>query len=278
MRRPAPKANAPASRERGGGRAIAPARRVEILRRIAEAGAVAVAETAAALGVAQETIRRDLKSLAAQGKVSIAHGGATAPALAEPPLARRMAQNAAGKAAIGRLAKSLARAGETAFLDSGATGAAIAVALAARADLTFLTASLPIARILLEGGEGRVIFLGGEIDRADGAVVYPPIEALDPYRIDLAFIGAGGLGVDGEITDFTTAGARFRAALLERARRGFIAIDSSKFGQATPIRLPLSTPIAGLLFDRAPPAPIGRALKRRGLPVLAAEKRGPGRD
>ena len=79
---------------------LAISRQDHILNALDAAGAVSVSLLAERLGVSRETIRRDLKTLADQGRANLVHGGAARGATAEPSLATRQAANAAGKAAI----------------------------------------------------------------------------------------------------------------------------------------------------------------------------------
>lgn len=57
--------------------------------------------------------------------------------------------------------------------------------------------------------------LGGEIDPAEEAAVgLDALEAIGRFRVDVAFLGGGGLSPDGEVTDFTRNGAEQRSRML----------------------------------------------------------------
>ena len=81
-------------------RPIAARRLHEIVESVEAATSVSVEELADRFGVSRETIRRDLKALAAQGRLDVVHGGALKRGVGEPPFAERAKENAAGKAAI----------------------------------------------------------------------------------------------------------------------------------------------------------------------------------
>ena len=192
-------------------RALAASRHDAILARLGQDGSVSVEAMADRFGVSRETIRRDLKALAEQGRLAIVHGGATRRA-DEPVLAIRERDNPAGKAAIGRVAAGLVEDGMVVVLDSGATTLAVANALAGRdplfsrpmpKGLTICTNSLPVGLLLCRVAGVRVHFLGGEIEGADEAAFgTEALTALARFRADLAFVGAGGISPSGEITDF----------------------------------------------------------------------------
>ncbi|MGA0531631.1 DeoR/GlpR family DNA-binding transcription regulator [Hansschlegelia sp. KR7-227] len=253
-------------------RPIAARRQQEILHRIDVAQTVSVEELAEVFGVSRETIRRDLKSLAALGRLDVVHGGALKRAAGEPPFAERAKENAEGKAAIGRRAAAMVEDGMVVLLDSGATTHEIAVALAARRpkDLTVLVTSLGDALTLVRAGV-KVVVLGGEVDADDEATVGPDvIAALPRYRIDLAFVGIGGLTAEGDVTVFLRVAAETRAVMLDVARQGYLVADSSKFGRAGMARIAPKRPPAGVVVDVAPPAKLAVALARKGLACIIA--------
>ena len=55
---------------------LARQRRVEILSELQDRGSVRVTSLAARFGVAEETVRRDLDKLSAEGRLARTHGGA----------------------------------------------------------------------------------------------------------------------------------------------------------------------------------------------------------
>lgn len=252
-------------------RPIAAHRHREILKRIETSAIVSVEELAGNFGVSRETIRRDLKALADRGHVDIVHGGAARREAREAALADRAGENAAGKAAIGRFAAGLVADGMVVLLDSGTTTKAVAEALSGRSDLTVCTTSLASALLLCRLPGTRVHLLGGEIDPNDESTTgLDVIASLARFRVDIAFVGAGGMSHDGEITDFTRSGAEQRAAMLEAAERSYFVADRTKFGRLTPIRIRGTERAAGVIVDTEPPPPLGAALARRGLQVLVA--------
>ena len=67
-----------------------------------------------------------------------------------------------------------------------------------------LTNSLPIALLLCRSSGVKVMMLGGEIDPNDEAAFgIDTLSALEHFRVDLAFIGVGGVSPEGELTDYS---------------------------------------------------------------------------
>lgn len=242
----------------------------EIRRRLEIAGSVSVADLAATLGVSRETVRRDLKQLAERGAVEIVHGGATRVRVAEPALAARAAEQSEAKAQIARRATELVPSGSTVLIDSGSTTIALARELAKGPRLTVATNSLGVATLMSRGGH-RVHMLGGEVDDNDESTMsHETIEALRRFRFDIAFVAAGGLSVEGGVTDYTPTGASFRAELVRASRRAILLADSSKFGLSTPFPIDGLDRMSALVTDRKPPRELARLLAVAGLSILVA--------
>lgn len=253
-------------------RPIAAQRLYDILGRVDAERSVSVESLADSFGVSRETIRRDLKTLAAQGRLDVVHGGALKRGVGEPPYAERTLENADGKAAIGRAAAALVEPGMVVLLDSGATTHAIAVALAASPpqDVSVCATSLADALLLSRAGL-KVTVLGGEVDPDDGATVgVDVIAALLRHRIDIAFVGVGGITLEGDVTVFSRVAAETRSAMLDVARQGYLVTDHAKFGRAGPARITWTKPPAGLIVDAAPPRQMKAALAAAKIGCIVA--------
>ncbi|WKL40344.1 hypothetical protein Q1M64_10830 (plasmid) [Sinorhizobium meliloti] len=125
--------------------------------------------------------------------------------------------------------------GMVVFLDSGTTTLAVSHALSGLRDLTVCTTGLAIALHMCRQPQVRVHMLGGEIDPAEEAAVgLDALEAIGRFRVDIAFLGGGGLSPDGEVTDFTRNGAEQRSRMIAMAGKAYFVLDSSKFGRLTP--------------------------------------------
>ncbi len=150
------------------------------------------------------------------------------------------------------------------FLDSGTTTLAVAHALSGLRDLTVCTTGLAIALHMCRQPQVRVHMLGGEIDPAEEAAVgLDALEAIGRFRVDIAFLGGGGLSPDGEVTDFTRNGAEQRSRMIAMAGKAYFVLDSSKFGRLTPLRIPGFHQAAGVIVDTPPPPTISEALGRK---------------
>src|SRR5215208_229080 len=140
-----------------------PERQKQILSLITRHGRLSVTEIVEQFSISEATARRDLESLAAQGKVQRVHGGVITVEKAPPelPILERESEQADEKAGIGRAAASLVADRETVFLGSGTTVLEVARNLRNHKNLTVITNSLPVLNMLAGLREITVISLGG---------------------------------------------------------------------------------------------------------------------
>src|SRR5947209_17116169 len=105
----------------------APARRDELLRRLAAEGYVSSARLADEFGVSEMTIRRDLRQLASDGLARRVIGGASLPALGHGlPFEQRAGSGSAEKRAVAAACLAMLDDATTIALDAGTTVAPLA--------------------------------------------------------------------------------------------------------------------------------------------------------
>ena len=114
-----------------------PERQKQILSLLTRQGSLRVTEIMAQFSISEATARRDLESLASQGKVQRVHGGVISAEQAPPelPVLDRQSEQLGEKARIGQVAAGLVADKETVFLGSGT--AVLEVARSLRAIGTF---------------------------------------------------------------------------------------------------------------------------------------------
>src|SRR5512147_2122494 len=100
-----------------------PERQRQILSLLTQQGRLSVAEIVTQFSISEATARRDLESLASQGKAQRVHGGVIAIEQAPPesPILEREKEQFDEKVLIGRAAAGLVGKDETVFLGSGTT-------------------------------------------------------------------------------------------------------------------------------------------------------------
>lgn len=208
-------------------------RQREIVRVARATGSVEVTALATDLGVARETVRRDLRVLEDHGLLRRTHGGACPVESAgfETTLAFRATSHVPEKRRIAAAAAELLGDAETVFIDEGFTPQLIAEALPRDRSLTVVTASLPTAGALAEAENFSVLLLGGRVRSGTLATVdHWTTKMLAGFVIDLAFIGANGISREHGLTTPDPAVSEVKAQAIRSARRTVFAGVHTKFG------------------------------------------------
>jgi DeoR family transcriptional regulator of aga operon len=205
---------------------------------------VRVGELSRRFGVSEVTVRGDLDSLAAKGKVHRVRGGAIPRLIPnqEQPFEDSVSSFAAEKVAIGQAAAALLEDGETVLLDVGTTAAATARAIAARADLSdvvVFTNGLKTA-LELEPATPRlsVVVLGGTLRPLQHSLVDPLATLiLEQISVKTVLLGCSGVDLAGGVTNINLPEAEVKKRMLAVASRRIVLADGSKIGRVEVARL-----------------------------------------
>lgn len=245
--------------------------RQDIIRtRLDLSGRVIAAALAQELGVSEDTIRRDLREMAASGLCRRVYGGALRITQSQTSMNERMAMGGERKAALAQAAAALIPAGSTVFLDAGSTNLALARALPAGSDLTVATNAPAIAAALLER-DIATIQLGGLIDPAVGGAIgakaMRDAEALCP---DILVLGVCGIDPDAGITAYTFEDAEFKRFVASRSRLVLVTFTNDKLSIAAPYSVvPLSRVARAVVEADADETEVA-ALAATGIEILRA--------
>src|SRR5512138_446245 len=181
-----------------------PERQKQILSLLTRQGRLSVAEIVEQFSISEATARRDLESLASQGKAQRVHGGVirVEQAPTELPILDREREQTDEKAGIGRAAADLVADKETVFLGSGTTVLEVARKLRDGKQVTVITNSLPVLNILAGVKEIAVISLGGMLRESELSFIgHITEQALTEVRVDKVFMGTRGLSLEHGLTN-----------------------------------------------------------------------------
>jgi DeoR/GlpR family transcriptional regulator of sugar metabolism len=247
-------------------------RHAQILALLRREGIVRIATLAKAFGVTTETARRDLDELAAGGAIKRTYGGGASRSLTdEPGIGIRSRAHAAERGRISATAADMIEPGDALMIDCGSTTSLFANALAARnLHLTVLTNCLPVAMALGTSSQCRVILCAGDYVMREGGIYGPDaLEFIRRFKANKAVIGAGGLTPDG-VTDADSASCAIKRAMIERADRTALLLDSSKYDLVQFERVCGLADIDELVCEAAPPKRLAAGLKGAGVKVIVA--------
>lgn len=239
-----------------------------LLARLAAEGQLVAKALALELGTSEDTIRRDLRELAAQGKLQRVHGGALPASAAMGDLQVRGQVSTADKLALGSFGASLIQPGQLVILDGGTTAMQVARHLAPGLRTTIVTHSPTVAVELALHPGIEILMLGGKLFRHSmvnvGASV---IDAASRLRADLFFLGVTGVHPDAGLSTGDAEEAAVKRALHERAAETVVLASAEKLMAASPF---VVAPLAGvslLVVPRATPERVTRALRAGGVKV-----------
>jgi DeoR/GlpR family transcriptional regulator of sugar metabolism len=179
-------------------------RRRAILAALERDGKVVAAQLVGELGVSEDTVRRDLRELAAQGLVQRVHGGALPPAPQPGSFARRQETSPDAKATLAEAAVRVLGDAKVVLLDGSTTNLELARRLPADPARTVLTNSPPIAAALADHPTAEVVMIGGRLDKhAQVTLGAGAVDFIRSVRADAVVLGVcalhpeAGLSTDG---------------------------------------------------------------------------------
>lgn len=244
-------------------------RQLRIVEMVGQQGFLTLEDLARRCDVTVQTIRRDVNTLAAEGRLSRYRGGAgLASSIENMEYERRQVVNLTAKQRIAAKVAEDVPAHASLFINIGTTTEQAARALLRHDGLQVITNNLNVARILSENPAISIVMAGGKVRNRDGAVTgQPTVRMLEQYRADIGIIGISGIDLDGGLFDFDLDEVLCAQAIIRNSRRVFLVTDHSKFGRPALVKVGHITEISALYTDAPPPAPIASMLQAAGVPV-----------
>ena len=255
---------------------LVPERRELLLTRLHRDGRLIAKDVAAELGLSEDSVRRDLRELAAAGLCQRVYGGAVpaSPAVADYATRRGVAVDS--KARVAAAAVQLIAPGSTVVLDGGTTALAVVAALPRDLAATVVTHSPTVAAALVDHPGVEVYVLGGRLFKHSAVTCgAAAVEAAAGVNADLFLLGVTGVHPDSGLTTGDADEAAMKRALARRAADTYVLASSEKIGAASPFTvLPLAV-VAGIVTDAPPSHEVVARLVQLGVPVVQAAA-GPG--
>lgn len=213
-------------------------RKRHILDILAREGRVIAKSMSLDLGLSEDTIRRDLRELAAEGLLLRVHGGALPASPTVASLDRRRHMAADAKQRLGKAAASLIEPGMTVIIDGGTTHLELVRNLGAGLKCTIITHSPPIAAVLEHHEAVEVIVIGGRLFRHSMVTVgAAATEAIARLSADMAFIGVTGVHAMEGLTTGDYEEAHVKRALMHRSAETVVLATADKLGSVSAHRI-----------------------------------------
>lgn len=240
-----------------------------------EQNSISISELCKTFKISVETARRDLNALEEEGVIRRIYGGAV---LADnttaldlmPPWDDRLTQNLKEKRAIAREIIKWIPDNSTIAMDSGTSMYEIAKLLRERKNLTVLTNDLRIATEISSSTDHATYCIGGLVKKDD--IITTGFLAMDFLEyfshIDLALLGGDSFDVTVGLSDHHVEMGTLKAAMIKKANKVFVGIDSSKFSKTAFYKVCGVNAINMVITDSKAPVESIDFLKKAGVQTI----------
>jgi DeoR/GlpR family transcriptional regulator of sugar metabolism len=246
---------------------LAAERRDLLVARLRRDGKLVARDLATELGVSEESLRRDLREMAAAGLCQRVYGGALPPSpLLGTSHATRAAIAPESKQRVAARAAYLIPPGSTVVLDGDTTGLAVARALRPDLAAKIITWSPAVAAALIDHPTIKVFMLGGWIGKYGATTA----EAASAISADLYLLAVTGIHEKAGLTiDEPDLGALQRI-LISRAADSYVLGSVDKIGTAAPYTITGLSDVAGIVTDAPGDHPTIQQLRLQGVNIIDA--------
>lgn len=248
---------------------LASQRKQHILQILAAEKQVMSGELSQRFQVSEDSIRRDLRELAAEGKLQRVHGGALPVSAAIAPIESRKSVQMASKQTIARRAAALIQPGQVVIVDGGTTTTAMIAALPADLACTVVTHSPGIAVALVEHPRIEVILLGGTLFKHSVVTVGTgTLAAMARIHADLFFMGVTGVHPQAGFTTGDYEEAGIKRALAARAAETVVMASAEKINSASAFAIGELNLASTVVIDSELDDRLRQKLKQSGVGII----------
>ena len=246
-------------------------RRQAILGALARDGKVVAARLVEELGVSEDTVRRDLRELAAHGLVQRVHGGALAPAPQQGSFSTRQTMSADAKPALAQAAVEVLADARVIILDGSTTNLELARRLRSDRPTTVLTNSPPIAAALAEHPTAEVVMIGGRLDkRRQVTVGAAAVDFLRSVRADACVLGVCALHPEAGLSTDDLEEAHVKRAMVAASADVIALATADKLSAGSAYLVAPVAELTHVVADAAAPDELLDPYRAIGIPVTRA--------
>lgn len=209
-------------------------RRNAIIARLNMDGKVIVTDLAQEFGVTEETIRRDLEKLDAEGIAKKTYGGAVANKSlnVDLPSSVRKRANVELKQRIAEKIAPMINDGDYVMADASSTAMYVIKCIKHKKNITLITNSVEILYELSDHNDWNILSTGGSLKPGALALVGSTAEKMiRDFHVDIAICSCKGIDFNMGLTDSNEKDAGMKQAIFSSAARKVLAIDSTKFNR-----------------------------------------------
>ncbi|KPQ21613.1 MULTISPECIES: DeoR/GlpR family transcriptional regulator [unclassified Halomonas] len=243
-----------------------------IIELVRQHGYMSIEQLTDHFAVTPQTIRRDLNTLANDGRVRRVHGGVgIESSTVNTAYSTRKTMHLEEKERIARCLAEHIPNDASLFINIGTSNEVIAQALLDHQGLEIITNNLNVAAILQHKEDFTVIIAGGQVRSRDGGIIgEAAIDFINQFKVDYGIIGISGIDEDGSLLEFDYQEVRVAQAIIANSRRVYLAADYSKFHRNPVVRQGNIAQLDALFTDRKPPEAIQRLLTQHDVALHLA--------
>ncbi|WP_053571754.1 DeoR/GlpR family DNA-binding transcription regulator [Caballeronia cordobensis] len=246
-------------------------RKKAILDALSRDGQVLAADLSARFNVSEDTVRRDLRELAAVGLLQRVHGGALPASPAVASFSKREEMESDAKRRIGKKAAEMIAPGQVVIVDGGTTSALLVRHLPPTLCATIVTHSPSVAVALAEHPSVEVVLIGGKLYKHSiVAVGAAAIEAMSHIHADIYFMGVTGVHPSAGLTTGDFEEAHVKRALAARAAETVVLASAAKLNAASAYRIGGIELAQTIIVEEAADAKLVEPIEHAGITVLRA--------
>lgn len=248
---------------------LASQRKKMILELLAREKQVLSGDLSQRFAISEDSIRRDLRELAADGLLQRVHGGALPVSAAIAPLETRKNVQNQSKQIVAAKAVPLIQPHQVLLVDGGTTTLEMMTLLPDDMTFTVVTHSPSIAVSLIERPLIEVIIIGGRLFKHSAVTVGAAmIDALSHIQADLFFMGVTGVHRSAGFTTGHYEEACVKRALSQRAAETVVMASAEKLNAASSFAIGPLSMASILIVDEVPDAILRADLEKQHIEVL----------
>lgn len=243
-----------------------------ILEKLEAEGQVQSTALSLFFSVSEDTIRRDLRELAAEGRLQRVHGGALPASSAIAPFAERQSVKMDAKKRVARRGEQLISPGQVVIIDGGTTTSELITFLPPDLRITVVTHSPGIALGLVDHPCIEVILIGGRLYKHSIVTVgAATIEGINNIHADLFFMGVTGVHPEAGLTTGDYEEACIKRAFSGRAAETVVLASPEKINTASAFVIGDLSLVNTLVVENTTDERWVSALKEKGVAVIASQ-------
>jgi DeoR/GlpR family transcriptional regulator of sugar metabolism len=177
----------------------------------------------------------------------------------------------ARRRAIAHLAAEQVHPGEVIMIDAGPIAGYLAKELLGKTDLTVITNSTVVFKVLEQDSQIQLISTGGALRRSSQVLVGPTAEsALRELRADKLLLSVSGISQDFGLSHTNISEVTIKQAMIHAAREVILMADYTIFEQESVAQVASLSIINKVITDESMPAKARLEMAKQGIKVMLA--------